>query len=73
MAVLWLKTVLGAACDMSLFAAAPPSCEPLVPELLPAPCAEDAAPAPYSSCFWAGGDRAGLIACPYREAFALFL
>src|SRR5882757_3188476 len=37
MAVLWLKTVLGEACDMSLCAAPPLACDPLIPELLPGP------------------------------------
>jgi len=37
MAVLWLKTVLGEACDMSLCAAPPLACDLLIPESLPGP------------------------------------
>src|SRR5216683_6124127 len=37
MAVLWLKTVLGEACDMSLCAAPPLACDPLIPDSLPGP------------------------------------
>src|SRR2546429_445525 len=35
MAVLWLKTVLGEACDMSLCAAPPLACDPLIPSRYP--------------------------------------
>src|SRR6266481_9454006 len=37
MAVLWLRTSLGEPCDMSLCAAVPLACDPLIPESLPGP------------------------------------
>src|SRR6266481_9980107 len=44
-AVLWLRTVLGEACDMSVWVAAPFSCDSLMLEPLPFPCPEDIPPA----------------------------